>query len=343
MDQAMESKFKTFWQRPEGKTGMIVAAMLVAAGVIGLSAILPWLIALASNTLTLIGLLAAIGTILFLITNKQVQTLVAVGFQLSMRFLTGCIVKTDPLGILKIKVQEMESNLAKMSQSIGKLLGVLERLKRKISDNAKVMEASMKEASYAKKTGKEEDMYLSANKAKRRQRANATLSEHMGRIEAMHRVLNKIYKNSAVVIEDTKDEISVTEDEYKAVKEAHNAMSSAMAVLNGNPDRRAIYEMAYDQLADEIANKTGEIKHMMEMSDGLMNSIDVQNGMMAEDGLQMLVEWEKKADTWLKDSATKTDAVSKVSEKEIPKRSLSPEVLEVVENTNNQFSNLFNR
>ena len=110
----METKLKTFWQKPEGKTGMLFIALLIGGGVIGLSTILPWLIALATNTLHLALLLAALGAGLFVLTNPKIRATASIVFQLIMKKLTSAVIKTDPLAILGLKVREMEENLEKV-------------------------------------------------------------------------------------------------------------------------------------------------------------------------------------------------------------------------------------
>jgi phage shock protein A len=337
MDQLTQTKFKSFWEKPEGKTGMIALAILCGGSVIAFTKILPWLILVASNTLHLMLLLGAIGVILFLITNPKVRALASVVFQLVMKNLTGFIVKTDPIAILELKVREMEENLEKVGESLKKLKQTKVSLEREINQNVNTIESSMKQAAFAQKQGASDQIYLKTRQAGRLQKSNMTLKELFTKIETMHRVLTKIYNNSAVVITDTKDEIHISAKEYEAVKAATSAMRSAMNLLNGNKDTRAIYEQAYETLADEIANKSGELEQMLEMSESFMGNIDLQNGMLQEDGIKMLEAWEKKADGWLTNSAVKNDVMSKATG--IPQKQFSPETEEVIEQTN--FKNLF--
>jgi len=341
MDELTQAKFKTFWEKPEGKTGMIALAAIIGGGFIGFTKILPWLIALASNTLHLMFLLGAIGAILFLVTNPQVRTLAKVAFQLAMKKLTGFVVNVDPIAILGLKVKEMENNLEKVGESLTKLKQTKVSLEREINQNASTIENSMKLASQAQKSGAADQIYLKTRQAGRLNKSNMTLKQLFTKIETMHRILTKIYNNSAVVIADTKDEIHVSAKEWESVKAATSAMKSAMNLLNGNPDTRAIYEQAYETLADDIANKSGELEQMLEMSESFMSNIDLQNGVFQEDGIKMLDAWEKKADGWLLNSATKNDAVSKATG--APAKQFTPETEEVIEQTNSSFSNLFNK
>lgn len=307
------SKLKTFWEKPEGKTGIIALAALFGAGLIGFSKILPWLIALTTNTLHLIFLLGAIGAILFLVTNPQVRATVGIAFQLIMKRITSFIIQTDPLAILQLKVREMKENLEKVGESLTKLSQTKAQLEREINKNSATIETSMKQAAHAQRQGAQDQIFLKTRQAGRLQKSNMTLKELFTKIETMHRVLTKIFKNSQIVIEDTESEIEITAKEWQAVKAATSAMRSAMNLINGNKDRRAIYEEAYETLSDDIANKSGELEQMLEMSESFMSNIDLQQGMLQEDGLKMLEAWEKKADSWLAGSSVKNDAVAKVS------------------------------
>jgi len=48
-------------------------------------------------------------------------------------------------------------------------------------------------------------------------------------------------------------------------------------------------------IADDVANKVGEMERFMEMSSSFMDSVDLQNGVFEDQGMQMLEEWEKNS------------------------------------------------
>ncbi|MBL7807218.1 MAG: hypothetical protein JNN28_05375, partial [Saprospiraceae bacterium] len=60
-------KPKNFWERPEGVTGGIFMAAILLGGGYLLYQILPTLITLASNTLYLAGLLAALAAVIYMV------------------------------------------------------------------------------------------------------------------------------------------------------------------------------------------------------------------------------------------------------------------------------------
>ena len=72
-------------------------------------------------------------------------------------------------------------------------------------------------------------------------------------------------------------------------------MRSAMSIIKGDADKRAMFDQALEHVADDVANKVGEMEQFMELSSDFMNSIDLQNGVFEEQGLKMLEEYEKKS------------------------------------------------
>ena len=84
-----------------------------------------------------------------------------------------------------------------------------------------------------------------------------------------------MYQNSEILLEDTKDQVNLKEQERKAIRASHSAMKSAMSVISGDPDQRAMFDMALESIADDVANKVGEMERFMEMSSSFMDSVDL--------------------------------------------------------------------
>jgi hypothetical protein len=74
--ELQESKPKSFWNRPEGTTGMLFAAGALLGGGYLLYQALPFLITLASNTLYLAGLLIALAAVIYMILDPKMRNLI---------------------------------------------------------------------------------------------------------------------------------------------------------------------------------------------------------------------------------------------------------------------------
>ena len=111
----------------------------------------------------------------------------------------------------------------------------------------------------------------------------------------LYRVLNKMYQNSEILLEDTKDQVKLKEQERKAIRASHSAMKNAMDIISGSGSKREMFDQALESIADDLANKVGEMERFMEMSSNFMESVDLQNGVFEEEGLKMLEQWEKES------------------------------------------------
>ncbi len=286
---------KSFWSRPEGITGLLFLAAGVIGGGVLLSALLPTLIVLAQNTLYLAGMLAALAAVVFVVLDPKTRNLFWYMYKSVMRWITGLFVKIDPISILKSYIEDLENNLRSMSKQIGALRGQMRQLKGTMDGNNAEIQKNMTIADRAKKQQDEKNMALSARKAGRLQEANAKYDVLYKRMEILYRVLTKMYENSELVLEDTKDQVSLKEQEYKAIAASHSAIRSAMSIISGDPDQRALYDQALEALAEDVGQKVGEMERFMDTSKNLMASIDLQNGVFEEEGLLLLEKWEKES------------------------------------------------
>jgi hypothetical protein len=289
-----EFKPKSFWQRPEGVTGMVFLAAVVLGGGYLIAANITWLMALAANTLYLAVMLVILAALVYMVLDPKMRNLVWYGYRSVMRWVTGLFVQLDPIGILKSYVEDLKDNLRKMNKQISMLRGQMHKLQEIIHNNKKQIESNLQLASRAKASNKEAIMILKSRKAGRLRDSNVRLEDLYKKMEILYRVLTKMYENSQVLMEDIKDQVEVKEQERKAIHASNSAMRSAMSIMSGDPDKRAMFDAAMEAIATDVANKVGEMERFMEMSANFMQSIDLQNGIFEEEGLKMLEKWEKE-------------------------------------------------
>jgi len=303
-DPFKPSKPKTFWQKPEGVTGAIFLLGLLAGGGWIIATFGSTLLALAGNVLYLSLMLMVLAAIIYMVLDPKTRAMVGYMYKSVMRAITGIFVTIDPIGILKNYVEDLQDNLKKMSAQIGKLKGQMRNLQGIMEGNTKEIEKSLQLASVAQKQGKQQQVILATRKAARLKESNGKYQKLYGKIEIMNRILSKMYQNSEILLEDTKDQVQLKEQEYKAIKASHSAMKSAMSVISGDPDKRAMFDQALEHIADDVAGKVGEMEQFMDMSSNVMSSIDLQNGVFEEQGMKMLEEMEKQSSMLLEDTGT---------------------------------------
>ncbi|MBL7802795.1 MAG: hypothetical protein JNL02_03595 [Saprospiraceae bacterium] len=286
---------KPFWQRPEGITGGVFLVLLLGGGALLLNRILPFLIQQAENTLALSGMLAGLAAIVYVVLDPKARNLVWYAYKSLMRWITGLFVKVDPISILKSYIDDLENNLRNLSKQIGSLRGQMRQLKGLIDGNNAEIQRNMNVAEQAKQKQDDKNVALAARKAGRLQEANAKYDVLVKKMDLLYRVLTRMYENAEIMLDDTKDQIKVKEQEYLAIKTSHSAIRSAMSIISGDPDKRALFDEALEVMAEDLGNKVGEMERFMDTSKNLLASIDLQNGVFEEDGLRLLEEWERKS------------------------------------------------
>ena len=331
---------KSFWEKPEGKTGIFTLTGIgLGAGYLLYKA-LPFLISLTSNLLYLSFLLLALGALIYLVLDPKVRNLVFYIYKSFMRWITGLFIQIDPIGILKSYIGDLRNNLVKMNKQIAILKGQMIKLKQIITQNEQNINENLKLASKAKETDKQAIMVLKSRKAGRLQESNMRLDELYKKMEVLYKVLFKMYENSEILLEDIQDQVQVKEQERKAIRTSHSAMKSAMNIISGNNDKRDMFDRALEAIADDVSLKVGEMERFMEMSSNFMDSIDLQNGVFEEEGLELLDKWEKEGVSLL--LGNEKNILVKASGNKVDLDGPLPDKNQRSVNHNNNYNELFN-
>jgi hypothetical protein len=295
----MQQAVKSFWQRKEGKTGMVALIALAVGGFWSLQYILPTIIKILEDTTKALILGGVLLALILFFTNKRVWNLIGMSFRLTMRALTSWFVTIDPIGILKECLRRLDEKMEIFDKQLGIVKGVMVGLRRKIDKYLSEYKNFMDLANAAHKKGDEKYAKSQAMFAERRKAAAERLAKFHRKLEAIYRVLSKMYENCGIIRDQTKDNIQMNEDEWIATKAAYRATKSAMSVINGDSDDRALKEQALEFLANDVDQKLGEMDRFLEVSQGVLKGIDLQNDVYSDKGLKALEDWEKASDSWV--------------------------------------------
>lgn len=298
---------KSFWERPEGTSGMVTLAGLGVAGFFLVSAILPTLIAFMGMAITLVGqtiVLAVLGAILagvlFVVTNSKFQTLVSYGFKSVMRKITGVFVELDPIGIMKNYITDLRDRQQEMDTSISKLASQVTICQNKIKANTSKYESAMANAAEAKKRQMQSQFTVNARQAGRlEQLNNETLVPLLKTMELNLRALRKYREVTDTVILDITNEVAAASDRRDAILASYSAIQSAKRIMNGDADKRELFDQAMEFVVQDYGMKLGEIENFMDTSKGFVEGLDLQNGVFEADAMKKLQQWEQRADSLL--------------------------------------------
>lgn len=294
-----EIKKKSFWSRPEGVTGALVLAGVVIGGGYLIATSIASILLFITTTLGMVVSLLVLGAIIFMALDSQTRTLVSYMYKSVMRWITGMFIQIDPIGILKSYIDDLKDNLRKMNRQVSQLRGQMHKLKEMILNNQKEIKSNLNQASKAKEQENKAQIILKSRKAGRLKESNVKLEDLYRKMEVLYRVLNKMYENSSILLEDIQDQVMIKEQERTAMMAGHSAMKSAMNIIKGDKDKKAMFDAALESVADDVSQKVGEMEQFMEMSESFMKSVDLQNGIFEEEGLKMLEKWEQQSDSLL--------------------------------------------
>ena len=292
-------KPKTFWERPEGVTGQIVAVAAIGAGGYFLYHVLDKIVLLLENTIyaTLLGVAAiAIG---YVVTDRRFWRLGAYMYQSLMRKITQIFVEIDPIGIMQSYVVDLEKKLANMGVRIASLSGMIRACQEEIRKNEGIKNASLMLAREATKHGKTIVVAEESRQAGRMQEANVTYQDLLSKMQLLYAVLVKYQDISKFLIKDINREIDVKKRRKQMTDAAYSAIKSARSIINGDPDTKAMFDMANEYLANDYAMKICEIEDFVRMSDSFVSTVDLQNGVYEANAMKMIEEWERRGDSIL--------------------------------------------
>jgi len=298
-NQLPSVKKKTFWKRPEGKLGAFV--LIAGAAVIAIYhvPIFNFITSLLKGTISTIAFGAVVLALLYMIFDKRVRNLIWYMYKSFMRWITGLFVQIDPIKILENYVEYLKKNMRKMNTHITQLKGQISQLKTIILKNRREMEHSIKLAEQAKKQGKNELITINTRQYGRLKETNERYQKLLDKMLVLYKVLNKIHVNSGYLIQDTENDVRMRKQELKAIKTSHSAMKRAMSIIQGDPDKRLIFDMATETVVEDIHNKIGEMERFIEVSGSFIDSIDLQNGIYEQEGLEILEKFEKEGSSFL--------------------------------------------
>jgi hypothetical protein len=307
LPQLSNGQTKSFWERPEGTTGMLSIALLGVGGFFLAQALLPTIIAVLGMAITavgqaivLTGLCVALAAILYVLTNKRFQTLVSYAFKSIMRKVTGAFVEIDPIGIMKNYIDDLKSRQADMDAGIEKLNGQVKICQQKIRANETGYEKAMATAKVAHEKEMQGAFAVNARQAGRLERLNnETLIPLLKTMELNLRALRKYREVTDTVILDITNEVEARKVERDMILASHSVIQAAKKIMNGDPDKKELFDQAMEFVVQDYGMKLGEIENFIETSKGFVEGLDLQNGVYQEEALKKMQAWEQRADSIL--------------------------------------------
>jgi phage shock protein A len=286
------SKLKSFWERPEGNTGLVViGGVVVTAGILILKNI-DALISLAENTIYFGALCGLIFTVTALLMNSRFRFLIRSMFESAMRAITSVFIAIDPIGILKNYLQDMIKKMKLIGGYITQLAGQVGKVEQDIAIREKKAEEYLRLAKAAKNRNDMSSAGLQSTFAAREvefiQRRRVSLDKMKQTLE----ILKQMEKRLDILYKDTDNQVTMLVDEFQAVKASYKAMKGASEIINGD-EAKDLFNQTCQYMTDQVGMKLGEMDRFMEQAKGSLTTMDLKSDVLNDQGLELLTNWEK--------------------------------------------------
>lgn len=304
---SIQGNLKSFWSRPEGKTGMLALAILGGGALfLGWGVIVPFILATLESTFLSVVYGGLTIALLMVLLNHRFQQIVGLSFKLIMRKLTGIIITIDPIGILKENLLKLKEQREKFSEQISSVRGAIQTLTDIIKKNTRdgeialanaesAKQMALKETDPVRKTNLQNNVMLNTRSAGRLKEANVKYQDLLSRLQTLYVTLGKWDENIGFFIADKEDTVKQAEIQYKTINKTYGAFKTAMSIFKGNADDNDLYNRDLEFLAEDASSKLGQMEDFQRATADFMTSIDVQNGAMSTAALAALDAYEQKA------------------------------------------------
>lgn len=281
---------------------MILLACVGAALIYAWGLIVPFIVSMLANTLTMLLLAGAIIGIILIAINPRTHLV----FKLAMRALTSIIVNIDPIGVLKERCLQMMKRLEEFYEHMKNLRGAQRMLIDNIERNDNEIQQQKKIAANARRIAESPDgdetnriraaseLRVAVNEINRLENSNRKYKALKDTLDRVHKALERASVYLEGHVKDSQNQARHFDNERKALKAGSGALAKAVAVFRGKADENDVYNMAVEKLADDASMMLGEMEENLRWTEEFMAKVDLQTGTIPDDALKMLNEFEQK-------------------------------------------------
>jgi len=278
-------ELKSYWNRPAGKFGILMGiGILCIAGYF----IIPILTTIVWNTINFGIALVCLALFLYAVTNRKLRLSLFYFYEILMKKLVGLVIELDPFIIAEDYLSDMVDQREKLYKQSSEVDGQKEKINLKIKEKKDEINKLMTKAQVAKDKNMLPELGNATRQIGRLNEYIAQLTPIFENLSRIGEYLTKIHKNSAYLIEDAKNELELKKDLYKSVTSGNQALSSALKIFKGDPEKKLLVEQSMEFLKEDIAGKLANMKKAISYSADFMQSIDLDNATYEKEGLRLL-------------------------------------------------------
>lgn len=311
---------QTFWDKKEGMWGKLGLALMVIAGVIGLSKLWPYLIAFVNGaadlTLALVRaglIIGVVGFIVYTLTRPKIRTMLSYWYKGLISLIVNGYVSRNYVQIMRTYIADrqeslnsIKSSIREVSKSKGTVDGDIARTSEEIQEAVKrrrdinsllttetdpviIQKLKVELSTIAGSVG-DADASLKILKAE---------SE---RSHLMLEVLRKAELFTAAMVGRLSSKVERMIRTHETISKSRSVFMHAREVAFGGSAAREMFDDSYELMLKRTDEDKGDIDAMMEEFKSVFNTHDVNTKLSEEAGKRLLAEWDQKLDAKLQDN-----------------------------------------
>lgn len=287
---------KSFWQKPEGKTGQLMIGGTVISGGLVLYMALPLMIVFFSNLIYASILGAIVFTGGAFLCNSRIRLLIKAAFQGTCKKITSIFIDISPLSILSSYIVKLKSDVKLLGEQIAEIGGHIINLDGVVKENTGQIQKNNGVVVRAKKAGENDIAQQKIRSSSRLQRSNDKLIPLRDKLRTMQTVLKKMLKNSNFLAADLEEEVKIVTRDSRAIGATEGAFKTATKILSGNSVGRSLFDETMDSMVNDYGMAMGRLDQLMETSQDYLKSLDFESGSANEDSFNLFQQLEASDD-----------------------------------------------
>jgi hypothetical protein len=286
-----------------------IPAGIVGAGLIFLDQILPFFTGIFNNlTSFFTSIIGATGAfvamvvcvvpvvfaISYIMTHPQLVTMT---YKNLCRRITKFFIKLDFLSYMDSYVEILKTKHANLGVTIKNLNAKKIELQRLTDEIVVSFEQNMKKASAAKKIN---DAQAASHHASMGGSDKESIDKYRPLLTKMDKsliFLNKLSLNWGYSIEQLEHDIKRRRIEYETIKKHSQAIGQAEEFLRGDSEAARNYHLSIQALEESLTQKIAEIEKFEEDSKMLMKTLDLEQQMNVDEGMDLLNQYEENGNS----------------------------------------------
>jgi phage shock protein A len=242
---------------------------------------------------------AVLGAVTWLIYDGRIFLV----WKLVMNKVFNTIWGKDPIGLMEISLGKLKKMLQRARDAIGRLTGIKQQTQAALDEAAKNKEHELQLASAAK--GKS-DAVAQNTHAMQATSYDRSMQGYDQKLQVLNRLLgnmNRLEKYAESNVSILSTELTESKNRLRIAEGVSDAVSSFWSIIRTGKERD-LFQKGMQIVDDKYFASLGEAENLTNMSEDMLNAFDLDQGVLAADGLKMLDDWEDRLNALESGSST---------------------------------------